>query len=373
MVNRHPPIAPLLESEWRQFQPTLHRIAAALQALGSPESAFPHILVGGTNGKGTVSWNLAQNLPGKVGLFLSPHLVDVRERILVDGRGVPDHLWISAHEKACRLIPKVSLSYFEWLVLVAAEVFKSCGVSWAVFEVGLGGRFDATNSLNPCISVITSVGLDHVEILGDTKEKIALEKIEIARSGRPLVIPEEVVRLPGIGDRLEEMGPRILPVKLKTPPTFLDNDILVNKTLRALRIPRRTQKLQSLPGRRSRLDIGAGVYLDGAHNPMAWSDCARWVEKELPSNMRLLCGISEGRDPAEFLALLKPVVSQVLVWRAGFDRELPSHCWPRGTKFVDTPEIPSLFDQPLLVCGSLYLLGRFLDEFCSGDISALKP
>lgn len=363
MLRKAPPVPPLRDREWQRFRLGLDRITMALARLGHPHRRFDHVLVGGTNGKGTVCWNLARHLPGPVGVFLSPHLVDVRERILIDGCLVPDAFWQRAFDRISAHVGEIDLSYFEWLVLIAVDIFVRHDVRWGVFEVGLGGRFDATNGLDPRVSAITNVGLDHQAILGDTLGKIALEKIEIARPHRPLVIPHHILAYANVAARLAELNPEIHSVRLDPPPRYQHNQAIVAAILTSLGMPCRVSDLVSPLGRRSYLPIGAGVFLDGAHNAMAWADTAKWIAGRCPGGIRLVCGLSEGRDPKQFLAFMKPVVSDIVVWCAGFDRELPPSAWPSGTTFVSTEEVAGLLAQPLLVCGSLYLLGRFLEEF----------
>src|SRR5690606_31422872 len=106
--------------------------------------------------------------PRGSGLFISPHLLDVRERISLQGDPAADELWREAHGRVRAAVPEPELSYFEWLLVLAAEMFRLRSVPVAVFEIGLGGRFDAANALDPCLSVLTNVSLDHTAILGET-------------------------------------------------------------------------------------------------------------------------------------------------------------------------------------------------------------
>lgn len=160
---------------------------------GHPHESFRTIHVGGTNGKGSVSHTLASILQSagyKVGLFTSPHLRDFRERIRVDGEMVPEEYVIDFVEKHRALIEKVCPSFFEVNVAMAFDYFRQEQIDVAVVEVGLGGRLDSTNIITPDLSVITNISMDHMNLLGDTLEKIAYEKAGIIKQGIPVVIGE---------------------------------------------------------------------------------------------------------------------------------------------------------------------------------------
>jgi len=352
-----PPLAVLADlREWRSFAPGLERMRAALDALGEPHRAAAHAIVGGTNGKGTVAYNLALQAPKPCGLFVSPHVMDVRERITLAGEPFPDEAWRAAYAEILAAMGEPALSYFEWMLLLAACMFRRAGVRYAVYEVGLGGRLDAVNALDPQVSTLTNVSLDHVEILGDTVEKIALEKAAIARPGRPFVAPRSVWNIASVRRRLGEIGSdnRIF----DDAPGYEAVRRPFDAALAALGWPPYAGELKRLPGRRMRL--GQGLWLDGAHNPAGWADLAVWIRREAGAPVRVLTALSQGRDPEVFLRIMQPVAHEVVVWRAGFERELPAEDWPAGTRFVDDDGLPELLREPLLVCGSLYAVGRFL-------------
>jgi dihydrofolate synthase/folylpolyglutamate synthase len=160
---------------------------------GNPHRKFKSIHVAGTNGKGSVSHMLAailQTAGYKTGLYTSPHLKNFRERIKVNGELVNEKFVIDFTERMKPLIEEVQPSFFEITVAMAFEYFAEQKVDIAVIEVGLGGRFDSTNIITPELSVITNIGWDHMNILGDTLEKIAFEKAGIIKKGVPAVIGE---------------------------------------------------------------------------------------------------------------------------------------------------------------------------------------
>ena len=181
------------------YKPGLERTVALSDAFGSPHSRLKVIHVGGTNGKGTVACSLAavlQSAGYRVGLFTSPHLVDFRERIRVDGEMIPKEKVVDFVERFLSMKMDIEPSFFEFTTVMAFEYFDEMQVDVAVVEVGLGGRLDSTNIVTPELSIITNIGLEHQQFLGDTLEEIAREKAGIIKHGQPVVIgrAEGVVR-----------------------------------------------------------------------------------------------------------------------------------------------------------------------------------
>src|SRR6186713_3098272 len=161
--------------------------------LNNPQTKFKSIHIAGTNGKGSVSHMLAailQTSGYKTGLYTSPHLKDFRERIKVNGNEISEKFIIAFTEKIKPLIEEIEPSFFEITVAMAFDYFAEQKVDVAVVEVGLGGRFDSTNIIIPELSVITNIGWDHMNILGDSLEEIAFEKAGIIKPGVPVVVGE---------------------------------------------------------------------------------------------------------------------------------------------------------------------------------------
>lgn len=158
---------------------------------GHPHHCYRTIHVGGTNGKGSTSHTIAAVLQAagyRVGLFTSPHLLDFRERIRVNGEMVSEDFVCRFVEEAKPLIEERSPSFFEITTLMAFDYFRQAQVDFAVIEVGLGGRLDCTNIISPIVSVITSISKDHTQLLGDTLEAIAREKAGIIKPHTPVII-----------------------------------------------------------------------------------------------------------------------------------------------------------------------------------------
>ncbi len=159
----------------------------------SPHKKYKTIHVGGTNGKGSVCHMLSsvlQNAGYNTGLYTSPHLLDFRERIKVNGTPVPENYIVEFVKKHDTLFRKIEPSFFEMSVFMAFNYFASKKVDIAIVEVGLGGRLDSTNVITPVFSVITNIGHDHMNFLGSTIEKIANEKAGIIKNNIPVVIGE---------------------------------------------------------------------------------------------------------------------------------------------------------------------------------------
>lgn len=161
--------------------------------LDNPQHHFKSIHIAGTNGKGSTSHMLAsilQEAGYKVGLYTSPHLIDFRERIKINGEMISEESVIDFVTKYKADFEKINLSFFEWTVGLAFDYFSKQKVDIAVVETGLGGRLDSTNIINPEIAIITNIGKDHMQFLGNTLEKIAVEKAGIIKKNVPIIIGE---------------------------------------------------------------------------------------------------------------------------------------------------------------------------------------
>lgn len=215
-----------------QQLPMFHRVGAAAykanldntwaicNMLGNPERQLRCIHVAGTNGKGSTSHMLAavlQSAGFKTGLYTSPHLKDFRERIRINGKMIPRKTVTDFVEKHRAGFEKIQPSFFEWTVGLAFDYFAHQNVDIAVIEVGLGGRLDSTNVIDPLVSVITNISFDHKNLLGNTLKKIAAEKAGIIKPGRPVVIGETQPEVKSVFIRTAK--------EVKTQLTFADQQI----------------------------------------------------------------------------------------------------------------------------------------------------
>ncbi len=176
------------------IKPGLERISAMLHYLNHPEKAYKSIVVGGTNGKGSTCAmidSILRSAGYKTGLYTSPHLVSMNERIKVNGEMIDNVLFDAVADQLFNIIDRhaelSNLTYFEFMTATALLYFNNQKIDVAVLEVGMGGRFDATNAVQPDVSVITNISLDHQQYLGTTVQEIAVEKAGIIRSGKPFI------------------------------------------------------------------------------------------------------------------------------------------------------------------------------------------
>ena len=175
------------------YKEGLSNTLALDEHLGHPHFAYKTIHVGGTNGKGSVSHTIAsilQECGYRVGLYTSPHLVDFRERIRINGKPISQQYVVNFVEEHRAFFEPLHPSFFEVTTAMAFQYFKEKNIDIAVVEVGLGGRLDCTNIIQPLVSVITNISFDHTQFLGDTLAKIAGEKAGIIKKGTPVVIGE---------------------------------------------------------------------------------------------------------------------------------------------------------------------------------------
>ncbi|MDR3682521.1 MAG: Mur ligase family protein, partial [Geothrix sp.] len=276
----------------------LENIQALLGTLGRPDRSFPVVLVAGTNGKGSTGAFLSRMLRAagfRVGWTTSPHLAEVTERIQLDGEPIAaerlDRLLGEAFEAEVRA--DLQATYFELMITAALSAFREAQVDVALVEVGMGGRWDATNATEPLLTVLTTVGLDHQQYLGDTREAIAREKLCTARNGRPLVLgptldPHWIRPLLSCEPTLHP-APRLGPAEIRWDHSRvdgrrvglagrhqLDNLATAFEAVRQLQaqgfsIPEAclwpsVAEVQ-WPGRLWKAPGLEGVWMDGAHNP----------------------------------------------------------------------------------------------------------
>src|SRR5437868_9761780 len=208
----------------------LAHMRVLLTALEHPERKFPSVLIAGTNGKGSTAATLASILQAaglRAGLYTSPHLVRINERIRLSGVEIPDDEFALLHDMvdrtAERLVGEGELpwhpSFFEMLTAMAFEYFARKKVEIAVLEVGMGGRLDATNVIEPQISIITDISLDHQKFLGNTVTEIAREKAGIIRRGGVVVtLPQQPQANDVIGNTILDLGARAVNAVPYVPP-----------------------------------------------------------------------------------------------------------------------------------------------------------
>jgi len=191
-----------------------------LKQIKNPQNSFKAIHIAGTNGKGSVSHLVAsilQEAGYRVGLYTSPHLKDFRERIRLDGKLIPEENVISFVADNSKMLEELKPSFFEMTVAMAYDYFATENVDFAILETGMGGRLDSTNICNPVIIAITNIGFDHTQFLGDTLEKIAIEKAGIFKQEIPIVIGKKQSEIKDIFLARANL--------LKAPITFVEDNV----------------------------------------------------------------------------------------------------------------------------------------------------
>lgn len=201
------------------YKTDLKNTIALCELLNHPHKNFKSIHIAGTNGKGSTAHFLAsifQTAGFKTGLYTSPHLKDFRERIKINGEMIPEDYVVDFVKKHKKAFKKIQLSFFEMTVGLAFQYFSDEKVDIAIIETGMGGRLDSTNVLNPLLSIITNIGFDHTQFLGDTLIKIAGEKAEIIKKNTPVVIGETQLEIKSLFEAKAD--------KEKAPIYFADDN-----------------------------------------------------------------------------------------------------------------------------------------------------
>lgn len=403
----------------KAVKPGLDNIESLCRSLGNPQSAFPCIHVAGTNGKGSVSHMLASALMAcgyRTGLYTSPHLRDFRERIRIDGVMMPAEDIVSFTQRILPDIESLSPSFFEITVAMAFHHFAEQGVDVAVIETGLGGRLDSTNIVTPEVSVITNIGWDHMNLLGDTLPAIAAEKAGIIKPGVPVVLGEpEEATLPVFERRASEQGSKLtlasslrevlrsehqgqtLQVTTRdmrghretweldlTGAYQTRNLLTVLATIDTLRERgwrldtdnvrkglRSTAALTGLQGRWQLIRHSPRIVLDVAHNEPGVRALLRQLDNTPYEQLHIVTGMVRDKDVSAVLKLL-PGEAKYYFTRADIPRALPEdllreRAAEAGLSGEAYPDVDTALnaalaaagpDDVILVCGSVFLVGE---------------
>jgi dihydrofolate synthase/folylpolyglutamate synthase len=385
----------------------LDNIRELLSILGNPQNTFESIHIAGSNGKGSVSAMLAAALEAngyKTGLYTSPHLVDFRERIKINGEMIPEHFVANFLEQIWKDVERLHATFFEVTTALAFTYFAESGVQIALIETGLGGRLDATNVIgSPRATVITSISLEHTAQLGDTLEKIAAEKAGIMKLRIPAIV--------NVGDDLRnvflqravELDSSILfvddyqlPNEFELEPPLLgkhqeQNLRTVLATLGTIKLPlkkkfilegiRDTQKLTGMRARLEEYSYPLGqkrnlrFLLDVAHNPDAFKFLKEYftIHRIKPI---VIAGFAKDKDIPAILKEIAQFASQLVCVAASTHRAIPSNeladlarSFELKTTISSTPKcgVDAAIGfaeerDTLLLTGSHFVIGDFLKE-----------
>ncbi len=361
-------IAYLKHLPYTEVKPGLDRIGCLLEAVGNPQERLPAVHIAGTNGKGSAAMMIASVLHSagyRVGLYTSPHLISYCERIQINHISITEREFAQLADELMPLANSMAdkPTQFEFLTAMAFLSFARHKTDIAVVEVGLGGRFDATNVITPLVSVLTNVELDHTDLLGDTIEKIAWEKVGIAKKNVPLVTGERkrealaviarecaivgaplvpardaVERLDFTWDHQEFEITSLGRVRVKLLGGYQRENLAVAlETLRVLQerleIPAEAirQGLERLwwPGRFEVVQREPYIIvLDGAHNPHGvWAlrqDLHRYRRKYSPRRSLLLFGVFKDKDYRTMSEVLFPEFDEIFL----VNLDSPRSCEP---------------------------------------------
>ncbi|MEA2239377.1 MAG: dihydrofolate synthase / folylpolyglutamate synthase [Thermoanaerobaculia bacterium] len=367
-----------------------------LRELGNPERAYRSIIVAGTNGKGSTSATLASilNTSGyRTGLYTSPHLVDLRERWTIGGEAIADASLDDAIEELQRAAKRAGITptYFEALTLIAFIAFARADCEIAVLEVGMGGRLDATNVVRPIAALITPIGFDHMEFLGNTLRKIAAEKAGIIHRGAIVLTSNDD---PGVLTVIRRRAAAFdCPFHLvtETHATPLAGAFQQRNAALAVRAAEELKPVlaqitaESIArgvaatrwrGRLEKIErAGKEIWIDGGHNAHAIRAILPFIANDIPAPRLLVFGIMGDKDLDDVTALLFPLFESVIATepyppRSATAAQLVARAQGLSIDAVAEPEPAKAIKRALasgyrslVIAGSLYLAGAAIEFF----------
>ncbi len=398
----------------------LETIRGLMQALGNPQQQYPSVLIAGTNGKGSVAYflnSILQSARIRSGLYTSPQVVCLQERIVTEGRQISARQLAAGLNRVVQAIPSAPIpqppTFFETLTALAFDHFARQSIELAVLEVGMGGRLDSTNVVEPLISILTPIGMDHRNFLGDTIEEIAGEKAGILRRRTPILSAPQQPQARRVFQQraaalsaplfeldagmIQEVNPdagcyrfsyRGLALELGVQGAHqMENAALAVEAALGLRrqeyaisdrhIQRGIQRAR-FPGRMEKVASGPDIYIDGGHNREAAERVAEFVRRHMPQPRSLIFSMLVGKDIRGVAELYRPLFDQIVLVpldspRAARLEDLQS-ALPEAQTVLDLPQALSIARSgaaAVLASGSFTLAGairsRFQPEFSLGS------
>ena len=386
-------------SDWLKWQNSFHhqeidlgldRVQTVYQKLFSDNPPFKIITIAGTNGKGSTAAfieGIYLQTPFKVGVFSSPHILEYNERFRIDGINVDNKIIVSAFEEIESERGNVSLTYFEFSTLAALVIFRNLQIDIAILEVGLGGRLDSVNVTSPDLTIITSIDIDHSEYLGNTREKIAIEKAGIMREdivcicgdqNSPKSLHSEAKR---IGSKLEIIN---IPYPGRIQMMGAHQRINAQVAIRTVEImsaefPIEHLSLEkgisnvSLLGRQNIKKIGDKEFLfDVAHNPAAIKKLYETLNNSDKDYVAIFSALKD-KDINQMIDIINPKISKWLIIpineSRGLTTEELSKFFPENVQPVAFQSMSeaiqesfSLQDKKILIFGSFYTVASAMNE-----------
>ena len=347
----------------------LSRVNAALEALGRPDKDMDCIHVAGSNGKGSACAQLVAGLVRagyRVGMFSSPHLITIEERVRIDGKSISPKEFDSALSQVKEL--DQDLTFFEITYLVSLLACRDAGVSIMVLETGLGGRLDATRSADVVGCLVTSISLEHSDVLGDTLEQVAKEKAAIWRPGVPMLI-----RDPGSAKIRNAMREEAISARFYSPEksTFIDEAADLAEMMCAMIGYSFVRRPIHWPARMQLIEGEQNYLLEAAHNPSGMARVIPEIAAVLPKNWSLLFGTSPQQEMDQFLQpLFDLIISHPpveIITTEPQNGRYPGVKEPiKGLDHISNPidALHSFIEKSdlILVIGSLYLCGNILEH-----------
>lgn len=363
------------------IRPGLGRMRSLLRALGNPHRAYPSIIVAGTNGKGSTSAMLASILHAagrRTAHYTSPHLVDLRERWTIAGEMIEPALLEECIVALQTLESDITPTYFEALTLIAFLAFARANVDVAVLEVGMGGRLDATNVVKPMAALITPIGIDHVEYLGNTIRRIAAEKAGVIHRGTLVLTTNDDPRvLEVLRKRAAKFGDRFIHVAdERDTPLAGDfqrrNAALAVRAARELGIDERSidegVNNTRWRGRLEHLRVGGkDIWIDGGHNAHAVAATAPFFDANVPRPRLLVFGMMSDKDVDAVVQRVFPLFDRVIATEPYPPRSVRADTF-RGVIAIADPDEAfraalAAPERAVVITGSLYLAGAAIAFF----------
>jgi dihydrofolate synthase/folylpolyglutamate synthase len=373
------------------YKPDLGNIHGICKIIGNPQNNLKFIHVAGTNGKGSVCnflYNIYQKAGYKVGLFTSPHLIDFRERIVVEEKEISKEYIVNFYKQNLERFKEISPSFFEWSTALAFSYFENCKTDINIIETGLGGRLDSTNIIIPELSIITSIGIDHASILGNTIEKIAKEKAGIIKDNTPTLLGADLEEESVFKEvcNLKNSKLYIAETNAEHPESSLPNyqiknwntakkatEILQNK-FEIGEIKNKPNEFSTIKGRWQIIGKNPLTILDIGHNEQCIIELKKQLKKETFNNLFLIVGFSKDKDISTLLNLL-PKAKTYYFTKSNNDRSIdPETLKTKFNKedsrvygdykeaFKDAKKVAKKEDM-VLITGSAFLIGDILNEF----------
>jgi dihydrofolate synthase/folylpolyglutamate synthase len=403
----------------KAYKADLTNTIALCNYLGNPQNKIKTVHIAGTNGKGSTSHMLAaifQQCGYKTGLYTSPHLKDFRERIKVNGEMITENFVTEFVEATKSFSEEINPSFFELTFVMAVEYFVQCNVDIAIIETGLGGRLDSTNVITPEVSIITNIGYDHTDILGDTLEKIAFEKAGIIKEKVPVIIGETTFETKRVFlDKAEEKNAPVFFAQEKykvVSANYLNEKLLLeindvgknsvsgylldlpglyqaknfltvltatdilkeNFSLTDTNIKQAVDHVKKLTGLHGRWEIISRhplIILDVAHNVDGIQQLVNQIQISSYNNLHIIFGMVKDKEIEKVLALL-PKHASYYFTRAQIPRALPENeLLERADKFrlkgnaysevneaLEAARNNASADDLIIVCGSVFVVGE---------------